>query len=144
MPPTMSRPLLPFVLPALSACLCSPAAPSQPERRRLVSPNSLPTDVTFIAEMKGGPLKAFAAAYGAPQAIPDLAASKKWLENYTVRFVENKDNYYITFIPKSDPIRKLPGGGFVVSVGAETSFGRNVRFTVTKTDFKVIRTVTLI
>ncbi len=94
--------------------------------------------------MKGGQLKAFAAAYGALQAIPDLAASKKRLENYTVSFVENKDNYYITFDPRFQPPRKLPGGGFVISVGAENDFGRNVRFTVTKTDFKVIKTVTLI
>lgn len=144
MPPTMSRPLLPFALLALSACLCSPAAPRPPEPRRLVSPNSLPTDVTFIAEMKGEQLKAFAAAYEALQAIPDLAASKKRLENYTVRFVENKDNYYITFDPRSDPIRILPDGSSFARVGAETIFGRNVRFTVTKTDFKVIRAVTLI
>lgn len=94
--------------------------------------------------MKGGQLKAFAAAYGALQALPDLAASKKRLENYTVSFAENKDNYYITFDPRFQPLRKLPGGGFVISVGAENDFGRNVRFTVTKTDFKVIKRVTLI
>jgi len=126
------------------AILCSPGSLGQPTRKRYISPNSLPADVSFVAEMQGEQLKAFLAAYKALQEIPDLAASKKHMENYSVKLVQNKDNYYVTFIPKSDPPPKSSGTRAGIDVGAENSMGCEVRFTVRKIDFKVVRQVVLI
>jgi hypothetical protein len=91
-----------------------------------------PNTVAAPFEVSGTYIAAFEAAYREFLRISDLSKSRKRLENYRIRFTEDESNYYVKFVPRlaiGDSARE----------GGETTLGREVQFTVRRTDLAVVR-----
>lgn len=84
--------------------------------------------------VSGEQAKALVIAYEALKQIPDLATSKKKLENYSVEITQNSNTISIYFIPKYESNK--PG---FVTVGGESKYGREVKYEIRRKDFKIMK-----
>jgi hypothetical protein len=79
----------------------------------------------------GAYLKAFLVAYEEHKRLKFLAAHKKRIENYKLEFSQDKQYYYVRFLPKFAP-KEEPYLGF------ETSLGLQITHVVRKKDFTFV------
>jgi hypothetical protein len=76
-------------------------------------------------------MKAFMVAHNAfilEQTIPER---KKHIENYTIEFRQDKDAYFIYFLPK------IPSSSKGI-IGGETELAVSVTYAVSKNEYKIL------
>src|SRR6266536_2793340 len=81
-------------------------------------------------QVHGEYMKAFLVAYKAFEEDTDIPSQKRHIENYILRFSQDKDNYFVVFVAKRKPKEHALAGG-------ESELGKDVRYTVRKSDYRV-------
>ena len=94
----------------------------------LVGTNFLPSEL----RMPGEYMKVFQAAYRAFLVDDDIPANKRRVENYRVKFHQDRKNYQVFFMAKRKPseIGQLDGGS--------SELGRDVTYVVDKSTYQVV------
>jgi|SRR5262245_4824459 len=81
-------------------------------------------------EMDGEMAKAFITAYLGFQINSEIPQSKREVNNYTIKMKKDKDRFRILFSAKRTKNSSGKGG--------ETELGKDVEYTVSSTDYKII------
>lgn len=108
----------------------------QPDATNNVLPNrDIPTDdpLEFPVEatLSGQQMKAFLVAYASFKEDPLIPEQKKQIENYRIEFRKHRDFYYVLFFAIRKPTeRELDGG--------ESELGKDVVYTVSAKDFRLV------
>ncbi len=82
-------------------------------------------------QVQGDYMKAFLVAYEAFRYDTEIPPQKRNIENYILRFSDDKNNYFVVFVAKRKPEERDLAGG-------ESKLGKDVRYTVTKSDFRMV------
>lgn len=91
-----------------------------------------PLETPAQFSLEGEYMKAFLAAHAAMQAESLIPEEKKRVENYVVDFRQSGDNYLVLFRAKRKPHEgELEGG--------ESELGKDVIYTVSKADYRVVK-----
>ena len=121
----------------VSGSACSPAVPTKanntPNNPQTMPTNSAdqdPLDKPAEVAVPGPYMKAFLVAYEDFRRDPDIPAEKKDISNYSIEFRQNAESYSIFFFARRPENEKLSPGG-------ESSLGKDVSYTVRKSDYKV-------
>ncbi len=90
-----------------------------------------PLEIPAELKLKGEYFKVFLAAYSSFKDDPLIPDQKKQIEHYQIEFRQRGDLYFVLFLAKRKTSeRELDGG--------ESELGKDVMYTVSKKDFKVI------
>ena len=84
-----------------------------------------------VVALNGADVCALIAASDALKALPDLRPTQRSLARYSVKLSHKGSHYFVHFVPDAAPGEQDRAGG-------ETSFGKEVRFTVRKGDYRVV------
>jgi hypothetical protein len=90
-----------------------------------------PLEIPIEIKVNGEYLKAFLAAYASFKDDPLIPEQKKQIENYQIEFRQKGDLYFVLFLAKRKPSEQELAGG-------ESELGKDVMYTVSKKDFKVV------
>ena len=94
-------------------------------------PEGDPLEIPVEIKLNGEYLKAFLAAYSSFKDDPLIPDQKKQIENYQIEFRQRGDFYFVLFFAKRKPTeRELEGG--------ESELGKDVMYTISKADFKIV------
>ncbi len=94
-------------------------------------PEGDPLEIPVEIKLNGEYLKAFVAAYSSFKDDPLIPDQKKQIENYQIEFRQRGDLYFVLFLAKRKSTeRELEGG--------ESELGKDVMYTISKTDFKIV------
>ena len=81
--------------------------------------------------MNGEFIKAFTVAYSSFKEDPLIPDQKKQIENYQIEFRQQSNAYLVLFLAKRKPAEAQLDGG-------ESELGKDVMYTVSKNDFKLL------
>jgi len=103
----------------------------RPSKRDTRHEDQDPLELPVVEKISGEYMKAFLAAYEAFMADPLIPDGKRGIENYSVEFRQRGDLYYILFFAKRKPSERELSGG-------ESELGKDVIFTIRKTDYQIV------
>jgi hypothetical protein len=90
-----------------------------------------PLEIPVKLKLNGEYLKVFLVAYSSFKDDPLIPDQKKQIENYQIEFRQRGDLYLVLFLAKRKPSEgELEGG--------ESELGKDVMYTISKNDFKVV------
>lgn len=93
--------------------------------------NHKPMSDSKEVQVQGDYMKAFLIAYEAFRDDIEIPPQKRHIENYILRFSDDKNNYFVVFVAKRKPAERDLAGG-------ESKLGKDVRYTVAKSDFRIV------
>jgi hypothetical protein len=82
-------------------------------------------------KVDGNQLRLFLVAYDSFKSEPEIPASKRQIQNYSVYFHEDRGNYIVSFLPKLLPGEELDYGG-------DTKMGRPVDYVIDSKTFRLL------